>query len=154
MAAYYLDTSALVKRYVQEVGSTWVVNLAKPSASHEIFIVLITGPEMIAALFRKARTGQVSQTEASQAASLFKGEWRTQYQIVPFTTNLADEAMRVAQQHGVRGYDSVHLAAAVILQNARHTLNLSPLTFISSDRVQLQAAVAEGLIVEDPAAFP
>lgn len=154
MAAYYLDTSALVKRYAREVGSVWLVNLTRPSAGNEIFTVLATGPEMIAAIFRKVRTGQASQMEAVQAATTFRGEWLTQYQLVPFTNTLADEAMGLVEKHGLRGYDSIHLAAALTIRVVRQVANLSALTFVSSDRAQLQAARAEGLAAEDPTAFP
>lgn len=36
MASYYLDTSALVKRYVTERGTAWIVNLTDPSSGHEL----------------------------------------------------------------------------------------------------------------------
>jgi len=36
MAAYYFDSSALVKRYTQEVGTGWVVSLTDPRAGHAI----------------------------------------------------------------------------------------------------------------------
>lgn len=39
MASYYLDTSALVKRYVTERGTAWIVNLTDPSSGHELWTV-------------------------------------------------------------------------------------------------------------------
>ena len=41
MAAYFLDTSAVLKRYVQETGTAWVQALAAPSARHSLFVVRI-----------------------------------------------------------------------------------------------------------------
>jgi uncharacterized protein len=150
MAAYYLDTSALVKRYAHEQGSGWIVNLTRPSAGHEIFTVLLTGPEMIAALFRKAKTGQVSQIEAIQAAALFKRDWQTEYQIISITPRLAEDAMAVAEKHGLRGFDSVHLAGAIILHLRLRAAGLPNLTFVSADKLQVHAAASEGIMVEDP----
>lgn len=60
MAVYYLDTSALVKRYALESGTTWIASLTDPAVGHDIYTVRLTGPEMVAALFRKARTGEIS----------------------------------------------------------------------------------------------
>ena len=154
MAAYYLDTSALVKRYAREQGSVWIVNVTRPAAGNEIFTVLATGPEMIAALFRKVRTGHSSQTQAIQAATTFRSEWLTQYRLVQFTAALADEAMELVEKHGLRGYDSIHLAAALAIQAVRQGASLSAIRFVSSDKGQLQAASAEGLPVEDPTAYP
>jgi hypothetical protein len=50
MTAYYLDTSALVKRYASECGTAWITALADPERGHDLYTVRLTGPEMIAAL--------------------------------------------------------------------------------------------------------
>ncbi len=42
--------------------------------------------------------------------------------------------MTLAEKHGLRGYDSVHLAAALFLQEMRQTMHLSALTFVSADQ--------------------
>jgi uncharacterized protein len=42
MAAYFFDSSALVKRYVVESGTQWVRNLCDPTVSHSLYIVRIT----------------------------------------------------------------------------------------------------------------
>ncbi len=52
MADYFADSSALVKRYVSEVGSTWVAGLFNPSLRNEI-----SGVEIVAAIARRARWG-------------------------------------------------------------------------------------------------
>ena len=150
MAAYYLDTSALAKRYVQEAGTAWVLNLTDVITGHDLYTVPVTGPEMIAALFRKARTGDISLDEATRSAGNFRTDWQQQYQIVEVTASIADQAMELAEKHGLRGYDAVHLAVAFTLQQMRELMELPPLTFVSADVQQLEAAAAEGLPVEDP----
>ena len=65
MAVYYLDTSALVKRYVLEQDTVWVGKLTDPAAVHDLYTVRLAGPEMIAALFRKARIGQIAPAHAT-----------------------------------------------------------------------------------------
>jgi predicted nucleic acid-binding protein len=37
MAAYVLDTSAVVKRYIMETGTAWVRSIADPAASNLIY---------------------------------------------------------------------------------------------------------------------
>lgn len=72
MAVFYLDTSALVKRYASEKGSDWVITLTDPLAGHDIFISRLAGPEMIAAIFRKMRMGELSGSKTSQLAQTFR----------------------------------------------------------------------------------
>jgi hypothetical protein len=67
MAAYYLDSSALVKRYAQETGSAWVTGITDPPATNEVFISMATGAEVVAALTRKSLMNEMS-IHASSAA--------------------------------------------------------------------------------------
>lgn len=70
-------------------------------------------------------------------------------QIVEATVGTADHAMGLTEQHGLRGYDAVHLGADMALQAVRRVMQLPPLASVSSDAQQLRAAVAEGFPVED-----
>ncbi len=38
MAAYFFDSSAPVKRYAKEVGTSWVFSLARRSAANHLYI--------------------------------------------------------------------------------------------------------------------
>jgi predicted nucleic acid-binding protein len=148
MAVYYMDTSALVKRYARETGTDWVMSLAD-SAAQDLYTVRVTGPEMIAALFRKARMKEVPLEEARRAAYNFRQDWMFQYLILEVSAGVASQAMELAEKHGLRGYDAVHLAAALSLQQIRNTMELDPITFVSADDHQRKAAAAEGLLVDD-----
>jgi uncharacterized protein len=50
MAVYFLDSSALVKRYLNETGSKWVLDLFNPALDNEIFVAAIAGVEIVAAI--------------------------------------------------------------------------------------------------------
>jgi hypothetical protein len=52
MGAYYMDSSALVKRYANETGSLWIRSLTAPQAGHDLFTAHITGIEVVAAMAR------------------------------------------------------------------------------------------------------
>lgn len=56
MAIYYLDTSALLKRYAAERGTAWMIALTTPAAGHRLYTLNLTYVETIAALSRKVRT--------------------------------------------------------------------------------------------------
>ncbi len=50
MAVYFIDSSALVKRYVSETGSAFVTDITAPAAGHRLYVARITRVEVIAAL--------------------------------------------------------------------------------------------------------
>jgi predicted nucleic acid-binding protein len=147
---YYLDSSALVKRYVAETGTEWVNGLCAIAAGHTLYTVRISGAEIIVALFLRTRTGTLAVSDAQAAATQFKADFRHRYQIVEATERLVDLAMTLAERHGLRGYDSIQLAAALELQAARASVSLSAITFVCADDRLGAAAVAEGLAVENP----
>lgn len=150
MSHYYLDSSALVKRYVAEAGTGWVANLCATSAGHTLYTVRISGAEIVAALFLRVRTGTLAESDAQAAAAQFRADLRDRYQIVETTEQVVDLAMMLAERHGLRGYDSIQLAAALALQLARDSLSLSAITFVCADDRLNTAAEAEGLSVENP----
>ncbi|MDM8518751.1 type II toxin-antitoxin system VapC family toxin [Anaerolineales bacterium HSG6] len=154
MAVYYFDTSALVKRYANERGTGWMVNLINPTANHKLYTVRITGPEMIAAFFRKANTGQIPRSDAVIFAQNFKANWQNIYRIIEIDSQVSDNAMLMAEKHGLRGYDAVHLATAIHLELIRHNRGLPRLIFVSADNDLFQTAQSEGLLVENPNNYP
>jgi hypothetical protein len=62
--------------------------------------------------------------------------------------------MAVAEQHALRGYDAMQLAAALETSVHRSALGMDPLVFASADSELNAVAGAEGLTVEDPNAHP
>ena len=145
MANYYLDTSALVKRYAREVGTPWVLGLFE--SGNDIHIASITGPEIIAAFHRKARLGEISDEAAAQASENFKEDYSGAYQIVEISQGLIESAMSLAETHNHRGYDAVQLAAVTQLKN---TGGLNDLIFVSADTNLNVAATSEGLVTDNP----
>jgi hypothetical protein len=150
MTHYYFDSSALVKRYVAEIGTAWVQSVCAPTAKHILYTVRVSGAEIVAALFRRARTGTLVLADAHTAAAQFKLDFQNEYQIAEITEALTLEAMRLAETHGLRGYDSLQLAAALSLQNLRASLALPSIIFVSADEALNQVAIAEGLQVDNP----
>jgi uncharacterized protein len=154
MAAFIFDASAIVKRYVTEIGTGWVQALTDPAAGHEIFLTRITRVEVTAAVTRRGRGGLPIGTSATAILTQFRYDAAHQYNILEITPTLLIEAERLAEGHALRGYDAVQLAATIGLHQGRAAASLSALTLISADGDLNTAARAEGLAVDDPNAHP
>ena len=154
MAGYFVDSSALVKRYVQETGSMWLSGLVTPAAGHDIYIARITTVEVIAALTRRARGGAIPTADASAACLLFRNDVRHDYEVIEMTATLLNRAMTLVETHGLRGYDAVQLAAACEVNAFYIVHGLPSLSVISADSDLNSAVTAEGLLVDDPTAHP
>src|SRR5687768_13269495 len=102
-----MDSSAVVKRYVRERGTTWMRGLTDPLAGHMLYIASITGVEVVAALTRQARQGALTPTDAARALTQFRQDFGHQYQRVDLTLPLVAQAMDLAATHALRGYDAV-----------------------------------------------
>lgn len=111
----YLDSSALVKLYVREAHSADVMALARKSQQwlcHQGGYV-----EVRAALAAAERLERISAQARSQAVARFTKDWRNISQ-VQFDEALLERAAELAEGFGLRGYDSVHLAAADRIRDA------------------------------------
>lgn len=109
----YFDTSALVKRYVSEVGSQEVEALFM--RAEKIGISLIGRAEVAAALAKTVRIKALRADQANQALSVFRSEWPI-FVRLQVTETLIARADALAWEYGLRGYDAVHLASAVSWQ--------------------------------------
>ena len=111
----YLDSSALVKLYVREAHSAEMLALARKSPQwlcHQLGYV-----EVRAALAAAERLERISAQARSQAVVRFVKDWRHISQ-VQLDDALLERAAELAEGFGLRGYDSVHLAAANRIRDA------------------------------------
>ena len=149
MAEFYLDSSALVKRYVQERGSSWVRRMLRPAAGNVAYTARITGPEIVAALVLRQRIGTLATDTVRRAIARFRTDFPERYALIEISAEVVDAAMGLAEKHELRGYDSVQLAAAPWLSQGRPPTS-PPLAFVSADARLNTAAAREHLPVEDP----
>jgi predicted nucleic acid-binding protein len=105
----YLDTSAYVRLYVREEHHELVWIAAR--AASQIAAHLIAYAEMRAALARMRRMGRLTEAEVGSVKERFEHDWRLTLKIVPIDA-MVRRAGVLAERFGLRGYDSVHLAAA------------------------------------------
>jgi len=154
MAIYFIDSSALVKRYVSERGSAWVLDLFDPTINNDVLIAAITGVEIVAAITRRSRGGSITSPEATIVLNQFKNDLHTEYQIVEITEEIINSAIALAENHGLRGYDAVQLAASLEVNALCLANSLPQVTFVSADRELNAAATSERLRVENPNNYP
>ncbi|MDZ7956166.1 type II toxin-antitoxin system VapC family toxin [Nostoc sp. DedQUE09] len=154
MAVYFLDSSALVKRYISETGSVWVLGLFDPALKNEVFIAAITAVEIIAAITRRTRSGSISITDATTTRNQFKIDLQKDYQIVEITENIINSGMVLSETYGLRGYDAIQLAVGRVVNTISIANGLSPITFVSADNELNAAVVSEGLMIENPNSHP
>jgi predicted nucleic acid-binding protein len=153
-AVFYLDSSALVKRYLTEAGSSWTTALCHSSTDNTIATGRITKAEVAAAFARKHRNSNLSQSDYGIALQDLTHHFEHQYLIVDVDQALVDLAVDLTQRQKLRGYDAIQLAAALTLNSMLTQAQSPPLTFVAADDDLLQASHAEGLSTKDPNQHP
>jgi len=148
---YYLDASALVKRYADEPGSTWIRQLTDPHPQHTILLAEITLAEVAAALAAKHRApGGITLEQRDRILSRFLQDCEEHCLLVPVDRSVIDRAVELTQHYRLRGYDAVQLATALVTSETLQSQNLPPPVFVASDEDLLSAAAAQNLPVENP----
>lgn len=99
----YLDSSALVKRYVKEVGSDSIVEAMGRASSYKMCRIGFV--ETVRAVARGGESGDVEKV---------RGDW-TRVDVIEVDRALTEHAARLAIHHRLRTLDALHLAAALAL---------------------------------------
>jgi predicted nucleic acid-binding protein len=150
---FYLESSALVKRYAVETGTAWVQTLCG-QADRVIAVALIGLVEVAAAVAGKRRGGIMDQVTADAIMNDLKADAAVQYSLLGVDEHTVDEAMMLTGRYRLRGYDAIHLACALRLDRALLARRLPPLVLVTADDDLLKAAQAEGLGTENPNLYP
>jgi len=143
---FYLDTSALVQRYLPEAGSLWVRRIMEAAriAIAEFGIV-----EFAAALARRTRMGELDSQLRDDLLEAFlqdvEGYW-----VAHATRSTVLLAVDLTRSHPLRAYDAVQLASALVLAEALRPYGRPAPTFVSADARLCEAAPREGLEVINP----
>lgn len=134
----YLDTSSLVKLYVEEEFSAevraWCVEPLILASSRVAY------PELLSAVTRRHNAGDLKKAEFESLVSTFTAEWG-RYVSLDFDEIHAGELVR---KHGIRGFDAIHLASALQLTTNDERVDV---VFSSFDKKLNGAAKAEGFVV-------
>ena len=134
----YLDTSSLVKLYVEEDESSKVDALVR--SSEVTATSLVAYAEARAAFARRFREKAFTQNEHERIKEFFEKDWSS-YLILSVTGDMIKLAGELAEKHALRGFDSIHLASALTL---RQELS-SPIVFSCFDDNLQKASEREDL---------
>lgn len=136
----YLDTSAFLKLYLEEANSSVVRRVIDESTV--VCTHLITYAEMRAALAQAARMDRIPMEDVSAFVEQFENDWLS-VEIVAVDLPLVRRAGGLAERFGLRGYDSVHLAASERLFETNMTSGFFRL--VAFDRALCAAAESLGI---------
>lgn len=155
MTIYYFDTSAVVKRYVDEPGSLWIRRLCneRDASTNErlnlITIGEVTLVEVSAAFAILVRRTVLPKRLAERAYHKFISDFQDEYDLAQITSASLLIAASLAQRYPLKAYDAVQLSLALHANSLLNADGLS-LVLVSGDDQLLQAARAEGLVAENP----
>jgi len=141
----FLDTSALVKLYVQEEGSDRMVELAHPDTGHILTILALARVELRAAVRRRASMGDFDPSTADDLIALFEEHWQTVMLLQPVTDHVLETAARLIDTYTLRAYDAVQLAGGLAVRS--NTSGEENVWFVTSDQDLIPPAQQEGFEV-------
>ncbi len=133
----YFDTSALVPLIVSESSSVTCGRLWNEAT--RVISTRLVYPEARAALAQAERMRRLTTTELGQAVEDLDAI-ALEISYLEITAELAASAGDLAQTHGLRGYDAVHLASAALVSDEE-------LVLVTGDRGLGAAARTIGIAV-------
>jgi uncharacterized protein len=133
----YFDTSAVVPLLIAEAGSQTAARLW--DSADRVVSVRLVYPEARAALAHAERLDRITTPHLRRAVGELDSRFE-EMDLVEIDDPLAHLAGEKAEDHGLRGYDAVHLAAALRVHDPDVVL-------IAGDRALVAAANSEGLAV-------
>jgi predicted nucleic acid-binding protein len=109
----YLDTSALLKKYIQEPGSSEVIAGWKEATG--IVTSSVAYAESLASFYRKKREVTIHDKKFETILGSFQRDWRS-FIRVEVSDDLNETIDKIVGDFPLRGFDAIHLASALIIQ--------------------------------------
>lgn len=154
MALFFLDTSALIKKYVVETGSTWVQKLI---SGNSIAVSAFALVEVASALGRQTREGNLTDGQRDAVFGELLADLPS-YIVVRPSQPVLDEAARLAMAVPVplalRAADALQLASARRCFQRWRRSGHGIGRFVCADRALVGAARWAGLSVDNPEDYP
>jgi len=145
MAAYFLDSSALVKAYRRETGTDHITQLL--GGPDPIVIARLAQVEVSAAIVRRGREGAVSAADIQAVLAELDREFSEVFDVIELTSEIMGRATALTRAHGIRAADAIQLACAL---TAGKRAGQKELVLVGSDAELNSAAEREGLRILDP----
>jgi len=132
----YLDSSALVKRYINEKGSDRIVEIGREA--NEIVMSVLCVPEVLSAGNRLKREAKIKLEHYMTIKNELSEDIR-EATLIDITNEIIQTAIHCLEQNVLRTLDALHIATAIV-----YKCDL----FVTSDSRQEEAALLMGLRVE------
>jgi uncharacterized protein len=129
----FFDTSAFVKKYIEEPGSDKVIEICRQA--EQLILCVICLPEMISTLNRLVREAKLCADDYQKTRDLILKEIED-VEICYLTPEVVTRTIRCLEHKTLRAMDALHLSCALIVD---------PDLFVSSDHRQIEAATKERL---------
>lgn len=150
MAVLYLESSALIKRYVPEKGSEVLDALVDGKVgSHDLTISVLALLEQKSALARLVRSRDISRLDMREAIAEFAQDRRGFTLTLPMDNDLIYEASGHIDRYPLRSLDAIHLAAALRVSEIARRLG-AVFAVVCSDGSLSTACQMAGLEVINP----
>ena len=148
MAVFYLDASALVKRYRTEQGTAVVdVLLDRRRSEDRFYTSLLSLLEVTSAIHRRLAARYLDELLAQAILARFRGELFDSVCTSPLDDDTLSSAVTVVERHKLRSGDAIHLATALALAAAAPNAQV---VVVTSDRELVRSSVGSGLAVLNP----
>ncbi len=147
MSDYYADSSVLVKRHVQEIGTEWAKSLLE---NNLIITAEMSIVEVYSALNRRVREGSITPEDYAHIMTDFSALCTITYKLVQLSSPIIERTKLLLERYPLRAYDAVQLASALVINDAFLKQKLPALIFLSADQRLLSVAHHEGLSTDDP----
>ena len=150
MPIYYLDTSAIMKRYISEPGSNVVRELfEKLTDSDELTTSYLTLLEVNSTATRLLKGSIITSSGYRRILNQFNQDISSySVTLVPVQHELIDRAIVVANEYFLRSLDAMHFASAIV---ANEMSSGGQATYIvSADREIIAACEAYGIPTLNP----
>ena len=150
MSVVYLDTSALVKLYVAETGSTWMASLLGHVETGAALSSQLAIVEATCAFARRRREGALRTDQYERLLEALRYDAENRFALLDVVPATIEAACALAGRHPLRAYDALHLATAWLANETLVGADRPSLVFVAADESLLGAARSEGLAVENP----
>jgi uncharacterized protein len=146
VSCYFLEATAFAKLFVREAGTDALIRLMESVEDNRKLISASTPLEVYAAIRKRERAGGISHEDAAAALEILRLEAARTVQ-EPLNPAVLECARQLLDRRVLRWPDAVQLGAALV---ARDMFQGTDIIFVSSSRVLLEAARAEGLQIINP----
>jgi len=149
--SFYMDASALAKRYLPETGSGLLDEVLDHVAGRRIYLLNVGAGEVISILVRRKNAGEISAADFTDLLVDFYSEivHRATVRKIPITNRLAITAFPLIVTHLINSTDAIALKSALAIAD-KLRLRGDDLVLVASDQRLLRAAQAEGLATFNP----